>query len=123
MSELILGSCRIQLINAATHWWDAGTFFGVVPKTMWSKHMTPDPLNRLRFAANCCLIETGGHTILIETGIGNRLSEMELSRMNLTAVAELRRTPMDIGNEWTWIIYQLRENIEPTEMTSPKNST
>lgn len=83
MSELILGSCRIHLINAATHWWDAGTFFGVVPKTMWSKRMTSDSLNRLRFAANCCLIETGSQTILIETGVGNRLSEMELSRMNM----------------------------------------
>jgi glyoxylase-like metal-dependent hydrolase (beta-lactamase superfamily II) len=81
--DLIVGSCRIRLINAGIHWWDAGTFFGVVPKTMWSKRMTPDDQNRLRFAFNCCLLETGDHTVLVETGAGNRLSDMELSRMNM----------------------------------------
>ena len=45
--------------------------------------MKPDELNRLRFACNCCVVETGGHTVLIETGMGNRLSPMELSRMNM----------------------------------------
>jgi glyoxylase-like metal-dependent hydrolase (beta-lactamase superfamily II) len=84
MSELILGSCRIQLINAGIHWWDAGTFFGVVPKTMWSKRMTPDESNRLRFAFNCCLVETDEHTVLIETGVGNRLSDLELARMKMS---------------------------------------
>jgi len=83
MSELLLGSCRIQLIHAGIHWWDAGTFFGVVPKTMWMKRMLPDQLNRLRFAFNCCLVETGDHTVLVETGAGNRLSQMELERMNM----------------------------------------
>ena len=58
MSELTIGSCRIRVINAGIHWWDAGTFFGVVPKTMWSKRMAPDHLNRLRFGFNCCVVET-----------------------------------------------------------------
>jgi glyoxylase-like metal-dependent hydrolase (beta-lactamase superfamily II) len=83
MSELLLGSCRVQLIHAGIHWWDAGAFFGVVPKTMWNKRMAPDSLNRLRFAFNCCVVETGEHTVLVETGVGDRLSPMELSRMNM----------------------------------------
>jgi glyoxylase-like metal-dependent hydrolase (beta-lactamase superfamily II) len=83
MSELVVGSCRVQLIHAGIHWWDAGTFFGVVPKPMWSKFMKPDDMNRLRFAFNCCLVETGDHTILIETGVGNRLHPTELARMNM----------------------------------------
>jgi glyoxylase-like metal-dependent hydrolase (beta-lactamase superfamily II) len=83
VSELIVGSCRIQVIHAGIHWWDAGAFFGVVPKSMWSKRMPPDEQNRLRFAFNCCAVETGEHTMLIETGAGNRLSPMELSRMNM----------------------------------------
>lgn len=83
MSELLVGSCRVQLIHAGIHWWDAGAFFGVVPKTMWSKYMAADDLNRLRLAFNCCVVETGDHTVLVETGVGNRLSPMELSRMNM----------------------------------------
>jgi len=47
--------------------------------------MVPDDLNRLRFAFNCCLVETGEHTVLVETGAGDRLSPMELSRMNMPA--------------------------------------
>jgi glyoxylase-like metal-dependent hydrolase (beta-lactamase superfamily II) len=82
-SDLTLGSFRIQLIHAGIHWWDAGAFFGVVPKTMWGKRMAPDEMNRLRFAFNCCLIETGDHTVLVETGVGNRLADMELARMKM----------------------------------------
>jgi glyoxylase-like metal-dependent hydrolase (beta-lactamase superfamily II) len=83
MSDLTLGSFRVQLLHAGIHWWDAGAFFGVVPKTMWSKRMAPDELNRLRFAFYCCMVDTGQHTVLIDTGVGNRLSPMELSRMNM----------------------------------------
>jgi glyoxylase-like metal-dependent hydrolase (beta-lactamase superfamily II) len=83
MSALTLGSFRVEVIHAGIHWWDAGAFFGVVPKTMWSKRMTPDELNRLRLAFNCCVVETGRHNVLIETGVGNRLSPMELARMNM----------------------------------------
>jgi glyoxylase-like metal-dependent hydrolase (beta-lactamase superfamily II) len=85
MTDLVVGSFRIQLIHAGIHWWDAGTFFGVVPKTMWSQRMLPDDQNRLRFAFNCCLVDTGQHTVLIETGVGNRLTPQELSRMNMPA--------------------------------------
>jgi glyoxylase-like metal-dependent hydrolase (beta-lactamase superfamily II) len=83
MSVLKLGACRVKLIHAGLHWWDAGAFFGVVPKTMWSRHMTPDEENRLQFAFNCCVVEAGGHTVLIETGVGNRLSPIELTRMKM----------------------------------------
>src|SRR5689334_871882 len=83
MCELSLGSCRIRLFNAGIHWWDAGTFFGVVPKTIWSKRMQADELNRLRFAFNCCLVETDEHMVLVETGVGNRLTDLELTRMNM----------------------------------------
>jgi glyoxylase-like metal-dependent hydrolase (beta-lactamase superfamily II) len=85
MSDLALGSFRVHLIHAGIHYWDAGTFFGVVPKTMWNKRMACDELNRLRLAFNCCVVETGRHTVLIDTGVGHRLSPMELSRMNMPA--------------------------------------
>ena len=50
---------------------------------MWAKRMAADELNRLRFAFNCCVVETDEHTVLIDTGVGNRLSPMELARMNM----------------------------------------
>jgi glyoxylase-like metal-dependent hydrolase (beta-lactamase superfamily II) len=82
---LALGSFRIRLIHAGIHWWDAGAFFGVVPKTMWSAHLAADELNRIRLAFNCCVVEAGRHTVLIETGVGDRLDPKELSRMKMPA--------------------------------------
>ena len=44
--------------------------FGVVPKTLWSKHHNADELNRIEAGFNCFVIETGGRRILVETGGG-----------------------------------------------------
>jgi len=54
---------------------DGGAFFGVVPKTMWSKKLTPDDQNRLDAGLNSLLVRTGEKNILIETGIGNKLPD------------------------------------------------
>ena len=47
----------------------------MVPKTLWSKKVTPDALNRLDAGLNSLLIRTGKKNILVETGIGNKLPE------------------------------------------------
>jgi len=46
--------------------------FGVVPKTLWQKRIAadadkPDPLG-----LNSLVVRTGRHTVVIETGIGNK---------------------------------------------------
>ena len=46
--------------------------FGVVPKTMWSKRMPADDENRVLLGLNSTVVRTGKHTVLIETGIGNK---------------------------------------------------
>jgi glyoxylase-like metal-dependent hydrolase (beta-lactamase superfamily II) len=47
--------------------------FGVVPKTLWSRKIAADELNRIPLAFNCYLIRTGDHTILVETGGGDKM--------------------------------------------------
>jgi len=47
----------------------------VVPKTMWSKRVTADEQNRVDAGLNSLLVRTGDKTILVETGIGNKLSD------------------------------------------------
>jgi len=49
--------------------------FGVIPKTMWEKRIKPDERNNIPLALNSLLIRTGDQNILVETGIGNKLSE------------------------------------------------
>lgn len=46
--------------------------FGVVPKTLWQKRMTPDEDNHILLGLNTLVVRTGRHTVLIETGIGNK---------------------------------------------------
>jgi glyoxylase-like metal-dependent hydrolase (beta-lactamase superfamily II) len=42
---------------------------------MWSKRMHPDDLNRLSCGLNSVLVRGGKKTVLIETGVGNKLGE------------------------------------------------
>ncbi|PWU02548.1 MAG: MBL fold metallo-hydrolase [Terriglobia bacterium] len=83
MSTIALGDFEISLIRESIHWWDGGTFFGVVPKTLWSRRIQPDELNRIPLGFNCYLIRTGEHTILVETGAGDKQDAVARERMKL----------------------------------------
>ena len=83
MSAINLGDFRVTLVRAGLYWWDGGAIFGVVPKTLWSRRVAADEANRVRMAFNCYVIETGGHTILVETGGVNKLDGRALERMRM----------------------------------------
>jgi glyoxylase-like metal-dependent hydrolase (beta-lactamase superfamily II) len=83
MAAVAVGGFRIARILDHTHRWDGGTFFGVVPKTLWGRKVTADERNRIPVAFNCYLIEGGGHTILVETGCGDKPDAVMRERMNL----------------------------------------
>ena len=70
-----LGDFELSVVSDGTYFLDAGSYFGVVPKTMWSKKVTADDQNRIDAGLNSLLIRTGEKNILVETGIGNKLSE------------------------------------------------
>jgi glyoxylase-like metal-dependent hydrolase (beta-lactamase superfamily II) len=89
MSSIVLGDFEISLIRDSAYWWDGGAIFGVVPKTLWSRHIAPDDLNRIPLAFNCYLIRTGDHNILIETGGGDKMDERARERMKLPPEPEL----------------------------------
>ena len=75
MHRTTLGDFELTIVSDGTYFLDGGAFFGVVPKTMWSKKVTPDEQNRLDAGLNSLLVRTGKKNILIETGIGNKLPE------------------------------------------------
>lgn len=47
---------------------------GVMPKVLWHKLIPCDDKNRIKLALNSLLIQTAGKNILVDTGIGNKLS-------------------------------------------------
>ena len=88
MDTIALGDFEISLIRESIHWWDGGAFFGVVPKTLWSKRIPSDELNRIPLGFNCYLIRTGEHTILLETGAGDKQDAAARERMKLPPEAQ-----------------------------------
>ena len=56
---------------------DGGCMFGVVPRELWKHNHPPDERNRIRLNLTCPLIMKGSDAILVDTGIGNRLSDVE----------------------------------------------
>ena len=75
MHRTTLGDFELTIVSDGTYFLDGGAFFGVVPKIMWSKKVTPDEKNRLDAGLNSLLVRTGKKNVLIETGIGNKLSD------------------------------------------------
>ena len=73
--RLTLGDFELTLFSDGTYSMDGGAFFGVVPKVLWEKKMKADEHNRLAAGMNSVLVRTGKQTVLIETGMGNKLSE------------------------------------------------
>ena len=70
---LTLGDFELTVLSDGTYFLDGGNFFGVVPKVLWEKKMKPDERNRVPVGLNSLLIRDGKHTVLVETGIGNKL--------------------------------------------------
>jgi glyoxylase-like metal-dependent hydrolase (beta-lactamase superfamily II) len=70
-----LGDFEITILSDGPYLLDGGAMFGVVPKPLWQKRMTPDAENRILLGLNTVLLRDGKRTIVIETGIGNKLDE------------------------------------------------
>ena len=75
MHQLTLGDFELTVFSDGTYPLDGGAYFGVVPKVMWSKRVTADERNYVTSGLNSLLVRTGNRTVLIETGMGNKLSE------------------------------------------------
>ena len=73
--SVCLGDFALTSLSDGTYRLDGGAYFGVVPKTLWSKKLPADENNRVLSGLNSVLVRTGDRNILIETGIGNKLSE------------------------------------------------
>jgi glyoxylase-like metal-dependent hydrolase (beta-lactamase superfamily II) len=72
---ITLGDFELTVISDGFYISDGGAFFGVVPKVLWGRKVKSDESNRIYAGLNSILIRGGKQTVLIETGIGNKLSD------------------------------------------------
>jgi glyoxylase-like metal-dependent hydrolase (beta-lactamase superfamily II) len=68
----MMKNMRLFAINSGFFKLDGGAMFGVVPKKIWQKLITPDENNFCTWAMRCLLVETGNRLILTDTGIGDK---------------------------------------------------
>jgi len=70
-----VGDFDLTLCTDGAYLLDGGAMFGVVPKTLWSQRAPADAANRILLGTNTVVVRTGQHTVVIETGIGNKLPQ------------------------------------------------
>ena len=75
MPQLTLGDFELSIFSDGTYPLDGGAFFGVIPKVMWSRKVAADERNYVQAGLNSLLIRTGKKNVLVETGMGNKLSD------------------------------------------------
>jgi len=91
------------LLDGGSFRLDGGAMHGVVPKTLWSKLVSCDALNRCEYSTRCLLIETGGRRVLVETGNGDKFPPklkdiygIDHDRAIAVALKEVGLSPDDI---------------------------
>lgn len=75
--QLYAGGISVRVVRAGWFRPDAGGFFGVVPRALWSRLTEADERGRLELRLNLLLIEAAGKRILVETGTGVRMTERD----------------------------------------------
>ena len=67
--------------------------FGSVPKPLWSKLHPPDDRNRIRLAMRCLLLEGYDRRVLVDDGIGDKLSPPSSSTSIASSGTDAGRPP------------------------------
>ena len=75
VTTLRIGRLTVHALEAGRQQLDGGAMFGVVPKPLWERRITPDARNRIPLAMRCLLIEHDDGLVLVDNGAGNKESD------------------------------------------------
>lgn len=92
-----VGRVKVHLVSDGVFWTDGGTNFGVVPKSLWSKVVASDELNRIPMQLRCLLIESEAGLILVDTGYGDKLTPKQQAQLSLHGQFRLGGEVASIG--------------------------
>ncbi len=74
---LPIGNAEIYWLSGGDFRLDGGAMFGPVPKTLWQKRFPAAADNTILLANDPLLIRTPGQTILVDSGLGNKLDSRQ----------------------------------------------
>lgn len=75
VTTMRIGRLTVHALEAGRQQLDGGAMFGVVPKPLWERRITPDARNRIPLAMRCLLIEHDDGLVLVDNGAGNKESD------------------------------------------------
>lgn len=92
-----IGNVGIEVVSDGVLNLDGGTLFGSVPKSVWARYCRPDEQNRIPISMNSCLITSQGRRILVDTGLGTKLSEKQKGFWGLERDGDIRQNLLRLG--------------------------
>ncbi len=96
------GNIEITPIEYGRFKLDGGAMFGVVPKPLWERVASPDDENRIDMTTRGMLIRAGARKILVDTGIGDKMSE----KLNRIYAVDFSRFSLENSLEQVGLSYQ-----------------
>lgn len=79
-----IGNITVYLLNDGITQADAGGPFGLVPRPLYQRYYEPDAQNTIPMSLHSLLIQTDGKNILVETGLGAKLTDKMRETWRLT---------------------------------------
>lgn len=81
-ADLIRGKTRVgdwdlTVLTDGFFFLDGGAMFGVIPKPLWERRAPADAKNRILLGTNTVVLRNGQQTLVIETGIGDKLTDKQ----------------------------------------------
>lgn len=86
---LKIGDILIYWLDGGDFRLDGGTMFGAVPKVLWDKRYPADNQNSIPMCNDPLLVKTPETTVLIDTGLGNKLDAKQKSIFQVREGANL----------------------------------
>jgi glyoxylase-like metal-dependent hydrolase (beta-lactamase superfamily II) len=80
---LDVGGVRCHVVSDGLHVMDGGGFFGLVPRVLWQHVIAPNDDNQIPADTRSLLIESDAGLILVDTGIGDKLTPKQRSILGL----------------------------------------
>jgi len=74
---MTLGDLTLTPLSDGAFKLDGGAMFGVVPKPLWERRAQADARNRIALGLRPLLVRTRRHTVLIDAGVGDKMSAKE----------------------------------------------
>ena len=94
---LVIGDMELYWLHGGNFRLDGGAVFGAVPKALWGQRCSVDAENTLLMCNDPLLIKTAQSIVLVDTGLGNKLSEKQKAIYQVVSTWDLPACLEELG--------------------------